>query len=592
MARPGFDHGEMETSKRSRGVEHAVARAAILLVGILTLLMVVPTIAVPWLQIGATGIGTKYLPHPLLHPVQGLPAARAGIQNGDLLISIEPDHLFFHPGTELRVTVERDGRLHAYRLRVGQAIPYSVANTVVHVVTVALSAAAICASFVLALRRSTWATTLLALSSMTFGSFRDTAAVWGLVLSNAQSDALYWALVLAFDTLPAWTFVLFALAFPRSLWSRGRAVLAIGVFFIAIAQATISQTTKGYLSGTIPLVAALAAFAFSYTRAETSDRPRLTWLMAAVATFLGVQVAGIVAGIVFQTALMGYSLDLVYRIYDISDIFIALMWFTIVYAVWQRHVVGIAFAVNRGLVAAFITAMVLGVVSLARWYGEHTLARSGSAGLLGAGLTVLVGYGLNRIVAPTQSIIEQFVFRRRYAAERRVLQSIASLPYAKSRATVARVVVDEVCEELRIASAALFLENGNQYERVRALEWPDDAALTIDADDRLPRVLFAEGCMQKLRDLRWRLRDAPTGEAEPITVYPLGWHGALTGFVLYGRHNDGSDIDPQERSLLKQLADTAAMSYETAGVAEMRRRISFLEKDRLAIPIAGGNDST
>jgi hypothetical protein len=553
----------------------AVAQCIAVLCGIIVLLALVPTVAIPWLDIGRSGIALEHARVDTVAP--GSPAEKAGIRRGDYVIHSSPDRVVNPAGTLVTLQVARGGRVFPVRLLLEPHIPWKPVSSAIHTALVSITSIAILMTFALLVRRPSWATGLLAVASLNLIIENQPAMFWGMFLPFETTHTLQNIVDLFTLLLPVWFLVLFALAFPRAMWSRSRALLAIPVIAaVALLQFDFIPLWVVNAAVIAPFGFAIAIFAFSYTRAEPSDQRRLTWLMVAIAVYLMFQlmIAIMAAVNFFPTPHSELTVVL--------DGLSALAWLPIVYAVWQRHVVGLAFAVNRGIVVAIVTATMLGMVSLARWLGEHVLVQSGIAGYLAVAVTVLFGYGLNTFAHRLQTTIERFIFRNRYAAERRVLQTIAALPFATSRETVAHAAIDEACDELRLASGALFLADDTSYTRIRDVNWAGTAVTVLDRDDRLARVLHAENKMMLLRDVAWRRDDLPSGEAEPVYAFPLTWRGQLRGLAIYGRHRDGSDLDPQELALLQRLVDAATVTYETAELGELRRRVALLERQLLS----------
>jgi hypothetical protein len=498
------------------------------------------------------------------------------LRAGDRVVRRTPDHFTVPASVPLVLDVARDGRPLTFVLHL-ERDPWSPLGTLVQIALVVVAALAIAATIALTVQRPSWATAFLSAASINLIFVVDPVNFWGQYLTFAGTESAQPFILFAVVYAPVWFLVLFALAFPRAMWTRTRAVSVI--VMIALAAFVAFDGVPDWMNNAAavaPYAAAIAIFALSYARAEPSVQRRLTWLMIALAIYLACQVLIVVFAI---SASLG-SHGLAVRILDLLS---AIAWFPIVYAVWRRHVVGVAFAVNRSLVVAGITAAVLGIASLARWIGEHFLVQTGLAGYLAIAVTVLFGYGLNAFAHRIQATVERFVFRQRYAAEQRLLRTIGALPFAMSRDAVAEAVVDDACEELQLTSAALFLPAGERYERARKRNWPDGTTRAIDADDRMLRVLQAEGKLLVLRELAVRRSDFPAGESEPIYALPFLWRGQLTGFVLYGRHRNGSQLDPQELALLQRLVSAATIAYETAELGELRRRVAMLERRLLAL---------
>jgi hypothetical protein len=55
--------------------------------------------------------------------------------------------------------------------------------------------------------------------------------------------------------------------------------------------------------------------------------------------------------------------------------------------------------------------------------------------------------------------------------------------------------------------------------------------------------------------------------------------GVLTGIVLYGRHDNGTEIEPEELRILREVGEAAAIAYETVEATAMREHIAVLEAE-------------
>lgn len=57
---------------------------------------------------------------------------------------------------------------------------------------------------------------------------------------------------------------------------------------------------------------------------------------------------------------------------------------------------------------------------------------------------------------------------------------------------------------------------------------------------------------------------------------PLFSGNDLLGIAFYGRHRNGTAIDPEERDLLTRLCDAAAVAYEAVALAQAREELAAL----------------
>jgi len=59
--------------------------------------------------------------------------------------------------------------------------------------------------------------------------------------------------------------------------------------------------------------------------------------------------------------------------------------------------------------------------------------------------------------------------------------------------------------------------------------------------------------------------------------------GELTAIVLYGRHEHGTELEPDELRLIRRLVDASAIAYETAEVTSLRAKNATLERQLLQL---------
>lgn len=68
------------------------------------------------------------------------------------------------------------------------------------------------------------------------------------------------------------------------------------------------------------------------------------------------------------------------------------------------------------------------------------------------------------------------------------------------------------------------------------------------------------------------------------TGFSDGTGHELLGFVLYGKHDDGSSPDPDEITLLQRLAHAAGIAYGNVESRRWRERATTLERALLSQP--------
>jgi hypothetical protein len=94
----------------------------------------------------------------------------------------------------------------------------------------------------------------------------------------------------------------------------------------------------------------------------------------------------------------------------------------------------------------------------------------------------------------------------------------------------------------------------------------------FDRDHPLVRFLKADEQVVWLQDVRAHLD--PENSAIYVLAVPVTVRHELVSFVLYGAHTNGSQIDPEEVVLIKDLALEAARAYDHVEAVRTRELMS------------------
>jgi hypothetical protein len=176
-------------------------------------------------------------------------------------------------------------------------------------------------------------------------------------------------------------------------------------------------------------------------------------------------------------------------------------------------------------------------------------------------------------------------FRR---AERHLAAIGRRIQRAGSLEEIERLLVDEPARSLRLASAALFREEDGLFRRRASAGWGASDADTLKVaepplEGELERGPFRLGAGEAADPPRAKL---PGDLARPVLAVPIGNPRRSFALLLYGGHEEGTDLDEAERDLLGRLAHDAEMSYGQVEIETLRKRIERLEQE-LARACAG-----
>jgi len=246
------------------------------------------------------------------------------------------------------------------------------------------------------------------------------------------------------------------------------------------------------------------------------------------------------------------------------------------YAVLRQRVVDVQFALSRTVVYGIVSTIVLVFLAVLHWLLgrmiEHSRLAVGLEGLAAVGL----GLALHRASHGINVTVDRVLFRRHHAAEERLRQVTAALPYASTERSIAEALVNEPAHNLQFASAALFYRNSPEgpLQRVRSEGWDDSHASSLDPESLLVRYLQAEHTAVRLDDeQQWLPPEVPDGSAHPVLAVPIVSQHSLSAVVLYGSHVNGTLPDPDEVELLAALAKAAATSHLQVRIATLSREV-------------------
>ena len=438
---------------------------------------------------------------------------------------------------------------------------------------------------------------------------RPSPMTWGFMLyavaANPGSTAQFYALLPA----PAFLvqrvlynvtiavgyvgFLWFALRFPRDRpagWRRTVerfmpyivTLLVARAAYSAIAALGFGVTSEalaviGWTISAVMYFAGLAAFVSTYVESDGEVRQRIKWVIFGFA--IGFP-AFVLAYAIGGSELLPTKL---YWLYGLLLSLEAVVPLTVAYAIIRHRVIDVGFFISRALVYAILTSSLVAIFGLIDWLLGQELAAARVATIVSIAAAIALGFWLDALQKRINHVVDAVFFRRRTAADRRIMRSAAALPYAQAAATIDDMLVCEPLEAYELTSAALFrTSDASTYARACARGWPSGVEKDISADDPLVLQLRAEEGPLRLSTIRWPQRGAASGDARPAIAVPLFVRRRLTGFALYGAHAAGQDLDADEIRSISALAKSAADSYEHLESERLRSENAAL-KESLAL---------
>ena len=382
---------------------------------------------------------------------------------------------------------------------------------------------------------------------------------------------------------------IFAARFPNGTKTRvGMLLERVGVpVALVIAALYLARLLLAASDPIAPLiktayeVALLAILALNvavgiYRRAESrgEERARGQWVISGSTIGVGAVFADTVMRLLRVPGFDGSALD---TTLSVAIIVIPL---SVAYAVLRHRVIDVRFAINRALVFGLITTGSILAFSLIEWFLGKELEATRLALDVEVGLALAIGFSFDRLKGLVDRGVERAFFRRQHAAAERLRRAVEALPHAGAPETVDELMISEPSEAYGLSSAALFRKTLNgSFERTASRGWDNGCDSVVTSADPLLAYVAASIRPLELDDTRYRLK-VPSGELRPEVAVPIAARHELLAFALYGPHESGEMIDPEERSTLGDLAVAAAAAYDHLEAADLKRGVHELRRRR------------
>ena len=260
-------------------------------------------------------------------------------------------------------------------------------------------------------------------------------------------------------------------------------------------------------------------------------------------------------------------------------------------AVSRRRVVSVAIPLRRGAILTVLT-FVLGVpiVYLHERLSAYNGTVDGSLHLPEWIWPLVIGplalLALTALHHRAVEFTERALNRRYHRARTRLGHAGKTMLKAKDFSEIDRLLTESPVADLRLSSAAVFRSiDGVLHRSGPAIGWAPDGLTTLDrAHDGIALACLARGRPTPLPRGHWHRAGLPADDQSPCLAVPV--HGGATesmAIVLFGPHVTGSDINPDERDLLRDFASQAALGYDRVETEGLRREVKALREALTAL---------
>ncbi len=291
----------------------------------------------------------------------------------------------------------------------------------------------------------------------------------------------------------------------------------------------------------------IAMLLLAYHSVSIATRLRIRWIFLSLLML-------VLSYLVFMIPKFSINLPLLISVW-LQIIFTgaALCGFT--YAVLRHQLVPVRWVVNRTLVYAIVTSLVVSLFALVLSFMQHSALGTGTNRIVALVIALLLGMGLNAVKRQLDHYLNQLFFRH----ERRERSAFNKLIHVAGDITDREVLLDRAADELfsqsRARGLSLYLAEGEGHDMKRVRERGDlGTPDRIDAHD--------PGLLQLKAGDKWiDLQSVKSKLGSEGHVFPMRVGQQLIGLVVCGPRLAGQRISDELKLLASVTLRIAALLY-------------------------------
>jgi hypothetical protein len=377
-----------------------------------------------------------------------------------------------------------------------------------------------------------------------------TNAYW-VVWNDAVTSygAIFFALYLLHDgPLPRWRRITQNVAIAAATVAFAMAIWHANALLFAPWPDPAGAVVYSIL-GTLPLFVAPLVLIATYFESSPNLRARLRWIIAGFllsALCSAIDQAGSGQLSLFSESYLTHSL-LLCGVY----LFVAL---PVAYAILKHRIIDVNVAISRATAYTALSIIVIGVFALVDLFFTRALDQK-SAGLVAdVALALILGFSFNTMHRRVDSFVDRTLFRKRHLAEEYIAGVADAMAYAHDEPHVRSMLEKEPARAFDLTGARIISDVENSGQDVKTL------GSYLEARRKGVRV----------SDGQWNL--------DAAVAIPLFSHGKLDAIILYGSHNNGTELDSEEVALLQRLASSAGSALDRLETETLRKEVLRLRR--------------
>jgi hypothetical protein len=298
-------------------------------------------------------------------------------------------------------------------------------------------------------------------------------------------------------------------------------------------------------------LAIIGVFWNSYRTSSGAERVRLRWVLLTFAIgFSGLVV--FFASVIFE----GNSNALQY-----GALTVFVIPFGLAYVILRHRVLDIGFVVNRAVVYAAVSLIIVVTFIIFEWLVGHVVeANSRASDILQLAAALVLGLSIRPIHSRVDQWVDDLFFRERHAAEAAVRKFAHEALLITSQSDLIVKTVDVAQRNMHLLGCAFYAAREGRYIPLRSTF---EIGPSVSENDYAVLGMRTWHAPLELHGIETQL---PGELALPMTV-----RGRLAGFLLCGEKSSHEAIAPDEREALALLARDAGIALDSLRISALER---------------------
>jgi len=251
-------------------------------------------------------------------------------------------------------------------------------------------------------------------------------------------------------------------------------------------------------------------------------------------------------------------------------------------AVWQRRVVSVSIPLRHGTVlVALSLALGIPIVQLHEKLNllqEDVRLPAWIWPVLVAPVVLMV---MQRLHETAVELVDRVFNRQFHSAREQMKAANEALARTETLPEIDCLLVESAVRALDLSSGAVFRNDGNVFRRTQDTRgWnPSMKKELLPEQDVIALRSLKEGDPVRIHQDFWDATDLPSALAAPCLSVPVrSGVPEATAVAIFGLHQSGNDITPDESEMLERLAARAAIAYERVFTAMLRKEVAQLKQ--------------